>query len=89
MMRAVMAKLSGCRRRAAISTPWRRVLFHGLVDQPSLPAPHQIAQDQARGRVPPLDAPHGETRPAHRREHDRFVGAGRDPRDPGIAVERV
>ena len=27
--------------------------------------------------------------PGHRRKHDRLVGAGREPRDPGIAFERV
>src|SRR3954452_4213312 len=100
MMRAVIAKLSGCRRRAAISTP-RGALFsrvsstpgshrlQGLIDQPDLPAAQQVLQDQARSFVPPLDTPEGETGMAHRLEHDRFVGVRSEPCCPGVAVERV
>src|SRR4051794_34109087 len=94
IMRAVIAKLSGCRRRAAISTP-RGALFsmvsstNGLIDQPDLPAAQQVLQDQAHSFVPPLDTPEGETGMAHRLEHDRFVGVRSEPCCPGVAVERV
>jgi hypothetical protein len=39
--------------------------------------------------VVPLDAPERETGMAHGLEHDRFVGAGREPCGPGVTVERV
>ena len=77
MTRAVIAKRSGSTRRAA------------FVDPPDLLLTQQVTQDQTGGFVIPLDAPEREAGLAHRREHDRFLGAGREPRSPSVAVERV
>ena len=60
-----------------------------LVEQPGFPTAQEVAQDQARGLVPPLDAPEGELGLAHGLEQDRLVGAGSQPCRPGVAIQRV